>query len=216
MGSHKSHQDKAYFSFPTHCVFFKSYIIFGLFIFMQHPHYSALLMTPKRQEINTVFMQDQAVDTGQRPQQTCPTDFSKAVSLSPLRSRPHGRSASPMSASPVSAVGPHPKHHGYPPIPARCQELMKQGPCTVHAFRECMLILHGSLTHPDSISNMRMPSAHQSTALPWPLLWMTSGARYSGVPHRVHVLRTENTSPKLRCAWQTHSSCKNNNVWEFS
>lgn len=84
MGSPKSHQDKAYFSFPTHCVFFKSYIIFGLFIFMQHSHYSALLMTPKTQEINTVFIQDQAVDTGQRPQRTCPADY-KAVLLIPLQ-----------------------------------------------------------------------------------------------------------------------------------
>ena len=29
--------------------------------------------------------------------------------------------------------------------------------------------------------------AHQSTALPWPLERMISGARYSGVPHSVHV-----------------------------
>ena len=43
-------------------------------------------------------------------------------------------------------------------------------------------------TYPASISKMRMPRAHQSTARPWPLLWMTSGARYSGVPHRVQVL----------------------------
>jgi len=33
-----------------------------------------------------------------------------------------------------------------------------------------------------------MPSAHQSTALLCPLLCMISGARYSGVPHNVHVL----------------------------
>ena len=43
-------------------------------------------------------------------------------------------------------------------------------------------------THPTSISYIRMPSAHQSTALLCPLLWMISGARYSGVPHNVHVL----------------------------
>ena len=34
---------------------------------------------------------------------------------------------------------------------------------------------------------MRMPWAHQSTALPWPLDRMISGARYSGVPQSVHV-----------------------------
>lgn len=43
-------------------------------------------------------------------------------------------------------------------------------------------------TYPASISKTRMPRAHQSTARPWPLLWITSGARYSGVPHRVQVL----------------------------
>lgn len=32
-----------------------------------------------------------------------------------------------------------------------------------------------------------LPKAHQSTALLCPLLWMISGARYSGVPHSVHV-----------------------------
>ena len=31
------------------------------------------------------------------------------------------------------------------------------------------------------------PSAHQSTPLPWPLERIVSGARYSGVPQRVHV-----------------------------
>jgi hypothetical protein len=36
---------------------------------------------------------------------------------------------------------------------------------------------------------MRTPRAHQSTALPWPLFRMISGARYSGVPHSVHVLQ---------------------------
>jgi hypothetical protein len=34
---------------------------------------------------------------------------------------------------------------------------------------------------------MRTPRAHQSTDLPWPLDWMISGARYSGVPQRVQV-----------------------------
>lgn len=48
-------------------------------------------------------------------------------------------------------------------------------------------------TYPASISKTRMPRAHQSTARPWPLLWMTSGAKYSGVPHRVHVLRRVRT-----------------------
>ena len=51
-----------------------------------------------------------------------------------------------------------------------------------------MLIGYSTSTYPTSISNMRMPSAHQSTALLWPLFWIISGARYSGVPHRVHVL----------------------------
>lgn len=66
----------------------------------------------------------------------------------------------------------------------------------------CPVAFVGGVTHPDSISNIRMPSAHQSTALPWPLLWMTSGARYSGVPQRVHVLwgMTEAESMKFgRC-----------------
>lgn len=43
-------------------------------------------------------------------------------------------------------------------------------------------------TYPASISKIRMPRAHQSTARPCPLLWMTSGARYSGVPQSVQVL----------------------------
>lgn len=46
-------------------------------------------------------------------------------------------------------------------------------------------------TYPASISKMRTPRAHQSTAWPWPLLWITSGARYSGVPHKVHVLKIQ-------------------------
>lgn len=67
--------------------------------------------------------------------------------------------------------------------------------------------LHGSPTHPECISNIRMPSAHQSTALPWPLLWMTSGARYSGVPQRVHVLGTEERRHRrVSCARRTHAS----------
>ena len=41
---------------------------------------------------------------------------------------------------------------------------------------------------------MSTPSAHQSTALPCPLLRMISGARYSGVPHSVHVLPIPNNS----------------------
>ena len=39
-----------------------------------------------------------------------------------------------------------------------------------------------------SISKIRMPKAHQSTARLWPLFVMISGAKYSGVPHNVHVL----------------------------
>lgn len=38
----------------------------------------------------------------------------------------------------------------------------------------------------DNAANL--PNAHQSTALLWPLDWIISGARYSGVPHSVHVL----------------------------
>lgn len=42
--------------------------------------------------------------------------------------------------------------------------------------------------YPANISNIKIPSAHQSTAFPCPLLCMISGARYSGVPHSVQVL----------------------------
>ena len=40
---------------------------------------------------------------------------------------------------------------------------------------------------PTSISYSKMPSVHQSTAQLWPWLERISGARYSGVPHSVHV-----------------------------
>lgn len=33
-----------------------------------------------------------------------------------------------------------------------------------------------------------IPNAHQSTALLWPFDCIISGAKYSGVPHSVHVL----------------------------
>ena len=33
----------------------------------------------------------------------------------------------------------------------------------------------------------RMPLHHQSTSNEWPAFLMISGARYSGVPHSVHV-----------------------------
>jgi hypothetical protein len=36
---------------------------------------------------------------------------------------------------------------------------------------------------------MSVPNAHQSTPVLCPLVRMISGARYSGVPHTVHVLR---------------------------
>lgn len=36
-------------------------------------------------------------------------------------------------------------------------------------------------------SQINSPNAHQSTALLWPLDWIISGAKYSGVPHSVHV-----------------------------
>eukprot|EP00966_Prymnesium_polylepis_P136929 3163978-Prymnesium_polylepis.1 len=38
------------------------------------------------------------------------------------------------------------------------------------------------------VGRAAVAALHQSTPLPWPLDWMTSGARYSGVPHSVHVL----------------------------
>lgn len=57
-------------------------------------------------------------------------------------------------------------------------------------------VQHFSLTYPTNISKMSIPSAHQSTALLCPLLIMTSGARYSGVPHSVHVLRRQRTHHK--------------------
>ncbi len=41
-----------------------------------------------------------------------------------------------------------------------------------------------------------LPSAHQSTALLWPLDWMISGARYSGVPHKVQVLQVQQTADR--------------------
>jgi hypothetical protein len=44
-------------------------------------------------------------------------------------------------------------------------------------------------TYPANISYINIPNAHQSTALLWPLLCIISGARYSGVPHNVHVLK---------------------------
>lgn len=41
---------------------------------------------------------------------------------------------------------------------------------------------------PCIISYIKMPSAHQSTGLPWPLFMIISGAIYCGVPQRVYVL----------------------------
>jgi len=43
---------------------------------------------------------------------------------------------------------------------------------------------------------MRMPKAHQSTAVPWPVFLITSGARYSGVPQRVYVSPAKDVSPQ--------------------
>jgi len=40
---------------------------------------------------------------------------------------------------------------------------------------------------PASISKTMHPRAHKSTALLWPTPVTSSGARYSGVPHRVYV-----------------------------
>jgi len=47
-----------------------------------------------------------------------------------------------------------------------------------------------TIFYPESISKMSIPSAHQSTDLPYPSFdpLMISGARYSGVPHSVKVL----------------------------
>ena len=44
----------------------------------------------------------------------------------------------------------------------------------------------------------KLPRAHQSTALLWPLDWMISGARYSGVPHKVQVLQVEERKKKKK------------------
>lgn len=50
--------------------------------------------------------------------------------------------------------------------------------CTCHVYK--------SRHHQRKMINSHR--AHHSTALLYPLLWMISGARYSGVPHNVHVL----------------------------
>jgi hypothetical protein len=42
--------------------------------------------------------------------------------------------------------------------------------------------------YPVRNSYIKIPNAHQSTAVVWPLDWMTSGARYSGVPQSVYLL----------------------------
>jgi hypothetical protein len=44
--------------------------------------------------------------------------------------------------------------------------------------------------YPANISNIRTPSAHQSILLPYPVFapYISSGAKYSGVPHKVYVL----------------------------
>lgn len=62
-------------------------------------------------------------------------------------------------------------------------------------------------TYPDNISNIRIPRAHQSTALPWPLLWMTSGARYSGVPQSVHVLGEEKKTKQNKISNKIWKDC---------
>src|SRR2546421_1056863 len=43
---------------------------------------------------------------------------------------------------------------------------------------------------PNSISYIRIPRVHQSTALVWPLPLMTSGAMYSSVPTNELVLKS--------------------------
>ncbi len=45
--------------------------------------------------------------------------------------------------------------------------------------------------YPASISNIKIPRDHQSTALSCPLLNIISGAIYSGVPHIENVLKSE-------------------------
>ena len=61
-----------------------------------------------------------------------------------------------------------------------------------------------------SISNTRVPSDHQSTALPWPTPCKISGAMYSGVPQKVcaalGVLIISFDRPKsVRHTWPTSS-----------
>ena len=43
--------------------------------------------------------------------------------------------------------------------------------------------------YPANISNIRTPKAHQSIDFPYPVFapWINSGAKYSGVPHKVCV-----------------------------
>ena len=47
---------------------------------------------------------------------------------------------------------------------------------------------NSSFSYPVNISNIKIPSAQKSTAFPWPVPRIISGARYSGVPQRVQVL----------------------------
>jgi len=54
----------------------------------------------------------------------------------------------------------------------------------------CSISKYLNIFYPESISNIRIPSAHKSTDLPYPRVvpLMISGARYSGVPQSVKVL----------------------------
>ena len=47
-------------------------------------------------------------------------------------------------------------------------------------------------------------TTHQSTPLPWPWLASSSGARYSGVPHRVKV-RARGPGPSCLANPKSHS-----------
>lgn len=63
-------------------------------------------------------------------------------------------------------------------------------------LRSDLFLLISLLTSPTSISNIRTPSPHQSTALVYEVSVNTSGAKNSGVPQNVPV-RSPNPMPSL-------------------
>ena len=70
---------------------------------------------------------------------------------------------------------------------------------------EWNLVLQSTMTNPAIISKMSTPTAHQSTAESWPIPVITSGAKYSGVPHNVHVLKERVENGKLRVESTDHA-----------